>query len=94
MHTFRLLEMAEEIALRGALSVRRPNREELLAIKAGAYPYEALLAQAEAWQERLKLLFEETTLPERPNLNALERLLIVIRQQWYTQFYQDWRPVK
>ncbi|NJL13623.1 MAG: hypothetical protein HC913_11860 [Microscillaceae bacterium] len=94
MHTFRLLAMAEEIATSGDLRVQRPNRDELLAIKAGTYPYEALLAKAKTWQSRLKSLFDQASLPERPDLEALEALLIRIRQQWYAQFYQDWSQAK
>lgn len=39
MHVFRLLNMAEEIAKFKQVNVRRPEREQLLKIRAGEYLY-------------------------------------------------------
>jgi hypothetical protein len=47
MHVFRLLDMAEEIALHKKVVTERPNRDFLLRIKNGEFMYEDLLARAE-----------------------------------------------
>jgi uncharacterized protein len=46
MHTFRLLNMAEEIAKEGEVNVRRQDREFLLKIRSGAFSYEELVVLA------------------------------------------------
>ncbi len=84
MHTFRLLDMAEEIAREGVLRVRRPNREELMRIREGAYDYETLVAEAEAKVVRIESLFEQSSLPEEPDREAIERLLVEMRMDWYS----------
>ncbi len=43
MHTFRLLRMAKEIAETGRPQIRRQDRDELLAIKAGSFSYDDLM---------------------------------------------------
>ncbi len=83
MHTFRLLDSAEEIARHGRLTVRTPNREWLLRVKAGEFAYDDLLTQAEARLTRIRDLFAESALPERPDAELIERTLISIRREWY-----------
>lgn len=82
MHTFRLLDMAEEIATEGRLHVRRPNRDHLMRIREGAFDYDELVAQAEAKVVRIDALYEASKLPEQPDLAAIERLLIAIREDF------------
>lgn len=74
MHLIRLLRMAVEILTDGSVRVRRPDAEELLAVRRGALSFDALLEQAEAMGTRLKALAENSALPPRPDdarLNAL-----------------------
>ncbi|MCH5717870.1 nucleotidyltransferase domain-containing protein [Niabella hibiscisoli] len=71
MHVFRLLMMAEEIATDQRINVRRPDRDFLLAVKQGDFEYEALLKQADTIQMKLPGLFEESGLPETPDLFIL-----------------------
>ncbi len=82
MHTFRLLDMAAEIA-EGQIIVRRPNREALLAIRRGEREYEELLAEAEARLSTIDRLFAESTLPEKPDAEMLNGLLVQMRRQLY-----------
>lgn len=56
MHLIRLLRMAGEILASGDVRVRRPDAEELLAVRRGALSFDVLLAQAEALGSRLKEL--------------------------------------
>ena len=83
MHTFRLLDMAEEILTEKVIKVKRPNREELLSIRRGESDYDALIEQAELKMEKINAAFPECTLPEEPNRQAIEALLIDIRQALY-----------
>ena len=52
MHTFRLLDMAEEILSSGKIIVKRPNREELLSIRKGEWQYEDLIQRADEKMEQ------------------------------------------
>ncbi|WP_133272524.1 DNA polymerase beta superfamily protein [Hymenobacter radiodurans] len=84
LHVFRLLQMAEEIALTGQLHVRRPNRDFLLQIRRGEFEYETLVEQAEALVMRVEAAFAASNLPEAPDKQAAEQLLIRMRQDWYS----------
>ncbi|HEX8427992.1 hypothetical protein [Hymenobacter sp.] len=83
LHVFRLLRMAEEIALTSQLQVRRPDREFLLAVRRGEFEYEELVQQAEALVERVEVAFAASSLPEAPDKAATELLLIQTRRAWY-----------
>ncbi len=83
MHTFRLLDMAEEIAREGTLNVRRPNRRELLDIKGGKFLYDELVARAEERVSRIEELYKTSPLPDQPDENAVNRLLIETRAEYY-----------
>lgn len=85
MHTFRLLDMAYEILSEGKLKVRRPNRAFLLAIRQGQYDYDSLLQQAEEKVAAIEELYHHSTLPEVPDKDAIERVLIQIRKAFYAR---------
>jgi hypothetical protein len=83
LHTFRLLDMAEEIARYGEIRVRRPNREFLLKIRAGEFEYEELLGWAEEKIANIESLFEASGLPEVPDIGSIEAVLVEVRERWY-----------
>jgi hypothetical protein len=83
LHVFRLLQMAEEIAVSGELNVRRPNREFLLQIRRGEFEYQDLVAEAEKLVERVEGAFAHSTLPEAPDSIAAEQLLRRVRREFY-----------
>jgi uncharacterized protein len=83
MHTFRLLNMAEEIALYKEVRVRRADRDFLLSIRKGEYQYDDLLKMATEKTERIKELFEKSDLPEKPDHDECEKLLVRIRREFY-----------
>jgi hypothetical protein len=83
MHTFRLLDMAAEILSEGKVIVRRPNREELLAIRRGDFMYEDLIAKAEDKIAHINELYETSTLPDTPNQEKIEALLYEVREEFY-----------
>ncbi|MDJ1501015.1 DNA polymerase beta superfamily protein [Xanthocytophaga agilis] len=83
MHTIRLLEMAEDIAVHKKIIVRRPNREYLLQIRRGEYSYEELVALAEEKIQSIEMLFMTSDLPEQPDMSQVNELLILLRKQLY-----------
>lgn len=82
MHTLRLLDMAGEIAREGILRTRRPNREFLLKVRAGEFEYEDLVAKAEELLSGVQADFERSSLPDEPDREAVESLLVEIRERF------------
>ncbi|TGD79343.1 DNA polymerase beta superfamily protein [Hymenobacter wooponensis] len=85
LHVFRLLRMAQEIALTRQLQVRRPDREFLLQIRRGEFQYEELLQMAETLLEQVEAAFATSHLPAAPNQLAADHLLVQVRRAWYAQ---------
>ena len=85
MHTFRLLEMAEEIAREKCLRVRRPNRDFLMRIRAGEFEYDDLIAMAEETVARVSSAFSSSDLPDQPDRDRLEEILVEIRERRYLE---------
>lgn len=74
MHLVRLIRMCREILELGEVRVKRPDREELLAIRQGLWSYEALLEWAESQEPILETLYQRSSLPKSPDKAALDRL--------------------
>jgi len=85
LHVFRLLQMAEEIALTGAIQVRRPNRDFLLQIRRGEFAYAELIAEAEHLVTRVEAAFAASALPAAPSKAAAEAILRLVRQRFYAE---------
>ena len=85
MHTFRLLDMAIEIANEKKVHVKRPNRDFLLNIKSGNYEYDDLLKMASKKQLEMEKAFEKSDLQERPNKQKINELTYKIRDKFYTK---------
>ncbi|MEM7392876.1 MAG: nucleotidyltransferase domain-containing protein [Verrucomicrobiota bacterium] len=83
MHTIRLLEMAEEIARTGSMEIRRPNRDELLAIRTGQHSYEDLVKIAEEKIKNMDELYRASDLPENCDVERVETALLDIREAVY-----------
>jgi len=82
MHTFRLLDMAAEIAEHHTLTVRRPNCDFLMQIRRGEFDYDELIDRAESRIEEIHCLYEKSELRDEPDVDALEGILIEIREQF------------
>jgi predicted nucleotidyltransferase len=74
MHLVRLLRMAREMLSTGQVLVERPDREELLAIRDGAWTYEALVAWAKQQDLELDELAANSPLPREVNRPAIDAL--------------------
>jgi uncharacterized protein len=85
MHVFRLLEMAIEIGNEKKVNVKRQNREFLLDIKAGKYDYDELLKMAYERQKEMEFAFENSKLPDKPDLVMINDLTYRLRDKFYTR---------
>ena len=75
----RLLRMGKEILETGYVQVKRNyDREELMSIKNGAWTYDQLIEYADKIEKEVKLAYEKSTLPNQPNIKALDNLCIKI----------------
>jgi len=83
MHTFRLLNMAEEIALYQEVIVKRQDRDFLLKIRSGEFEFDRLMEMAEEKMEKVKIAYEKSALPDRPDNNKAESILADIRTKYY-----------
>lgn len=88
MHTFRLLHVAAEIATEKKVNVKRKDRDFLLQIRSGQYAYEQLLQMADEKIEEIKEAYKHADLPDSPDKNKIESLLVEIR----TELYDKRRP--
>lgn len=80
MHTFRLLNMCEEIGRYGELRVKREDREYLLKIKKGEFQYDDLLQIANEKITEIDTIYQDSDLPDKLDLDKLNQILIKIRK--------------
>ncbi|MCB9602112.1 MAG: nucleotidyltransferase domain-containing protein [Sandaracinus sp.] len=78
MHLVRLQRMGLEILTRREVIVRRPDREELLGIRDGAWPFEKLLEEAERMAQAIRDAVPTSALPETVDEDAAEALGVAI----------------
>lgn len=81
-HSIRLVRMAEEVLRTGILRVYRGGHDadELRAIKAGAWPRERVLTEAEHWFRKLDEAYAASTLPEEPNRVLVSQTLVRVTE--------------
>lgn len=72
MHLVRLLRMCREILTQGHVIVKRPDREELLAIRNGAWAYDQLVEWAEQEDAELTEIAKQSVLPRMPDRELLD----------------------
>lgn len=83
MHTFRLLEMAIEIANEGLVRVKRPNRDFLLKIKNGDFEFDYLVSLAETKRLEMEEAFDRSELPDKPDIDQIQNVLVELRSELY-----------
>lgn len=75
MHVVRLIRVCLDVFRTGKYIVKRPDAEELLSIRNGAWSYDQLLAYAEGAEEELNHLYETSTfLPKEPDRRYLDQM--------------------
>lgn len=85
MHLVRLLRMCREILSRGEMIVKRPDAEELLAIRRGAWKYDDLIAWAEQQDAEMQELYAKSELPRAPNVEFLNLRCCDIQERFWAE---------
>ena len=80
-HLYRLMKMCEEILSEGKVLTKRPDREDILAIRNGAWTYDQLIEWAELQDKRMDELLVASTLPTEPDEDKIEALLVGIMEK-------------
>lgn len=81
MHLVRLIRMGREILEGKGVIVKRPDAEELLAIRNGLWPYEQLVEWAGGQLQYLELLYKDSkAVPNAPDQARLDRLCVELAQ--------------
>jgi predicted nucleotidyltransferase len=83
MHLIRLLRMGLEVMSGQGVIVKRPDREELLAIRNGEIPFEELVKMAEDYEQRIEALYETSPLPKAPDVEKINQLLIETYESYW-----------
>jgi len=83
MHCRRLLEMAREIGEGKGVIVRRPNAQELIAIRKGEVDLQSLIDHAESELQSIDELFANSDLPNSVDPAMVHELLVKIRMEYY-----------
>ena len=83
MHCRRLMDMAREIAEGKGIVVRRPNVQELIDIRQGKVDLQTLIDHVESEIKEIDLLYKNSTLPDKVDMNLVEQILINIRKEIY-----------
>lgn len=74
MHLVRLMRQGMEIMEGKRLVVFRPDAEELLAIRNGAWSYEQLEEYADECDKKMDELYKTSSLPKQPNRNKIDEI--------------------
>jgi hypothetical protein len=80
MHLVRLMRMGVEILTTGEVLVKRPDAEELLAIRNGAWSYDQIIEYAEYMDNEVReVWYNKTSLPKKPNVKLATKVLIEVQ---------------
>jgi predicted nucleotidyltransferase len=79
-HLVRLTRQGKEILKTGAINVERPDRDELLAIRAGAWSYDQLMEwyDKETNEVEMQTLYDNSILPREPNRTKLDEICVYL----------------
>jgi len=84
MHCMRLIRMAKELAQgKGFNVVRTDDRDYLLAIRNHTFEYEEIMEHLKKEKQEMEEAIKHSTLPDNSDFNAINRLLINIRENIY-----------
>lgn len=77
-HLIRLMRTGFEILTEGVLRVRRPDADELLAIRDGAMSYDELIAEAERIERAVIEAETASRLPRAPQAERIDEVLLSV----------------
>lgn len=95
MHLVRLMRMGYEILTTGKVIVKRPDREELLAIRNdGIWSYEQIVDYAIKMDGELTAFYDggKSPLPKSPDLKTLNRLCVAMYEDFTLGQYHRRQP--
>jgi hypothetical protein len=85
MHCKRLLEMSIEIGRGEGIIVRRPNAQDLLAIRRGEVDLKTLIDESEKMIRDLDSVFADSNLPDSVDPGLVHDILVDIRRKFYSK---------
>lgn len=92
-HLVRLIRMCREVLTTGKVIVKRPDREELLQIRNGAWSYDQLIEFADREDKALNELYGTSTiLPKTPDREKLDNLCMDLVERSLSKY--SWYNVK
>lgn len=90
MHLVRLLRMGKEALTEGVIKVKRPDADELLAIRNGAWTYEQVVEYAEDMDNEIhNKLYQTSDLPKRPDIKFAANLLMHLQDRVWAKQSED-----
>lgn len=86
-HCVRILTMSIEIAKGQGMRVDRTNidRDWLLKIKNHEVSYDEVMKYVEGLEDTMRNEFEKSNLPDKPDIELLNKILIGIRKEFYSR---------
>jgi predicted nucleotidyltransferase len=81
-HLIRLMRMAREILVDHKVYVKRPDREEILAIRRGEWSYDKLIDEAAQIEAQCEELYKTSTLRHEPDMNKLNEFVVELTQRY------------
>lgn len=84
-HLVRLMRMGYEILTEGKVVVKRPDRDEILAIKNGAWTYEKVMEFAEGMQKTLDEAYKTTKLPKTIDHDKVNNLYNDLVEEYHAK---------
>jgi len=85
MHLLRLMRMCKEILSGQGVLVKRPDADELLAVRRGERGYDDLVNEAEQLEQECDVLYHDSPLPHKPDRNRLDELIVKMTQDYLTK---------
>jgi len=85
MHLIRLMRMCKEILTEGVVHVKRPDAEELLAIRNGSLTYEQVLQLAAQYEDEMNDLYKKTTLQRSVNPTVAGEILMTVQDMMWSK---------
>jgi len=85
MHLVRLMRMCKEILTEGVVHVKRPDAEELLAIRNGSLTYEQVLQLAAQYDNEMNDLYKKTALQRSVNPTVAGEILMTVQDMMWSK---------
>lgn len=82
MHLLRLMRMCKEILITGKVQVKRPDRDELLAVRNGLRSYDSLIEEAERLEAECESLYDTSPLRREANRSAIDTVVIQMTEKY------------